>query len=98
LELSRSVIEAALGVAPAHLSYPFGDRAASGAREFALAAELGFKTAVTARAGVVFAEQRRRMTALPRIPVDGAYQRRRYLRVLLSGTGTALWKGLRGTD
>jgi peptidoglycan/xylan/chitin deacetylase (PgdA/CDA1 family) len=98
LELSRSVIEAALGVAPAHLSYPFGDRAASGPREFALAAELGFKTAVTARAGVVFAGQRQRTTALPRIPVDGAYQRRRYLRVLLSGAGTALWKGFRRTD
>src|SRR5207237_6894490 len=93
MELSRSVIEAALGRKPAHLSYPYGDRAACTAREFEIAAELGFKTAVTARPGVVFARDRQCMTALPRIPVDGDYQRMRYLRVLLSGSATALWNG-----
>ncbi len=98
MDLSRSVIEAALGVRPAHLSYPFGDRAASAAREFEIAAELGFKTAVTARPGVLFAAHGQCMTALPRIPVDGNYQRIRYLRVLLSGAVTALWNGFRRVD
>jgi peptidoglycan/xylan/chitin deacetylase (PgdA/CDA1 family) len=98
IELGGSVIEAALTVRPAHLSYPYGDRAACGTRDFELAAELGFKTAVTSRAGVLFARHKQRMTALPRIPVDGEYQRMRYLRVLLSGTGSALWNGLRRTD
>ena len=51
---SRDVIEAALGVRPAHLAYPVGDRTAAGPREFRIAAELGFKTAVTTRPGVVF--------------------------------------------
>jgi peptidoglycan/xylan/chitin deacetylase (PgdA/CDA1 family) len=95
MELGRSVIEAALGVKPAHLSYPYGDRPACAAREFEIAAELGFKTAVTARPGVVFARDRQCMTALPRIPVDGDYQRMRYLRVLLSGAATTLWNGFR---
>jgi peptidoglycan/xylan/chitin deacetylase (PgdA/CDA1 family) len=95
MDLSPSVIEAALGVRPAHLSYPYGDRAASAAREFELAAELGFKTAVTARPGVLFAAHSQCMTALPRIVVDGNYQRMRYLRVLLSGAATALWNGFR---
>jgi peptidoglycan/xylan/chitin deacetylase (PgdA/CDA1 family) len=98
MELGRSVIEAALGVKPAHLSYPFGDRTACAAREFELAAELGFKTAVTARPGVLFARHRQCMMALPRIPVDGDYQRMRYLRVLLSGSATALWNGFRRVD
>jgi peptidoglycan/xylan/chitin deacetylase (PgdA/CDA1 family) len=98
MELSRSVIEAALGRKPAHLSYPYGDRAACAAREFKIAAELGFKTAVTARPGVVFAGDKQCMTALPRIPVDGDYQRMRYLRVLLSGCATALWNGFRRVD
>lgn len=98
MELSGSVIEAALTVRPAHLSYPYGDHAACGTRDFELAAELGFKTAVTSRAGVLFARHRQRMTALPRIPVDGEFQRMRYLRVLLSGIGSALWNGLRRTD
>jgi peptidoglycan/xylan/chitin deacetylase (PgdA/CDA1 family) len=98
MELSRSVIEAALCTKPGHLSYPFGDRAGCGAREFEIAAELGFKTAATARAGVLFAAHKRRLTALPRIPVDGDFQRMRYLRVMLSGAGTALWNGLRAVD
>ena len=98
MELSRSVIEAALGRKPAHLSYPYGDREACAAREFEIAAELGFKTAVTARPGVVFGRDRRCMTALPRIPVDGDYQRMRYLRVLLSGSATALWNGFHRVD
>jgi peptidoglycan/xylan/chitin deacetylase (PgdA/CDA1 family) len=98
MELSRSVIEAALGVKPAHLSYPYGDRAACAAREFEIAAELGFKTAVTARPGIVFAGHTQKMTALPRIAVDGDYQRMRYLRVLLSGSATALWNGFRRVD
>jgi hypothetical protein len=38
------------------------------------------------------------MTALPRIAVDGNYQRMRYLRVLLSGAATALWSGFRRVD
>jgi peptidoglycan/xylan/chitin deacetylase (PgdA/CDA1 family) len=98
MDLSQSVIEAALGERPAHLSYPFGDRAASAAREFELAAELGFKTAVTARPGVVFRQHSQRLTALPRIAVDGNYQRVRYLRVLLSGAGTPLWNGFRRVE
>jgi peptidoglycan/xylan/chitin deacetylase (PgdA/CDA1 family) len=95
MALSRSVIEAALGVAPAHLAFPFGDSAACAAREFELAAELGFKSAATTRAGVLFARYKGRMMTLPRIPVDGEYQRMRYLRVLLSGAGSALWNSLR---
>lgn len=98
MDLSRSVIEAALGIRTAHLSYPFGDREGSAAREFELAAELGFKTAVTTRPGVLFAAHNQCMTALPRIVVDGNYQRIRYLRVLLSGAATALANGFRRVD
>jgi peptidoglycan/xylan/chitin deacetylase (PgdA/CDA1 family) len=98
MDLSRAVIEAALGVRPSHLSYPFGDRAASAAREFELATELGFKTAVTSRPGVLFRRHSQHLTALPRIAVDGNYQRMRYLRVLLSGAATALRNGFRRVD
>ena len=59
LENSRAVIEAALGVRPQHLAYPVGDRPRRGPREFKIAAELGFKTAVTTRPGVIFRGHRR---------------------------------------
>jgi peptidoglycan/xylan/chitin deacetylase (PgdA/CDA1 family) len=98
MDLSRAVIEAALAVKPQHLSYPFGDRSSAGAREFAVAAELGFKTAVTTRPGVLFREHGERMMALPRISLNGDYQRMRYVRVLLSGAATAMWNGFRRLD
>ena len=47
MEMGRSVIAASLGKRPDHLSYPVGDPSAAGPREFRIAAELGFKTAVT---------------------------------------------------
>ncbi len=95
IDLSRSVIEAALAKRPEHLSFPIGDRTSAGPREFAIAAELGFKTAVTTRPGVLFPEHRERLTALPRISLNGEYQRLRYVRVLLSGSATAMWNGFR---
>ena len=95
MDLSRSVIEAALAVRPQHLAYPVGDRTSAGPREFALAAELGFKTAVTTRPGVLFPEHRQHLTALPRISLNGHFQRLRYVRVLLSGSATAMWNGFR---
>jgi peptidoglycan/xylan/chitin deacetylase (PgdA/CDA1 family) len=95
MNLSRSVIEAALMVKPQHLSYPVGDRTSAGAREFKIAAELGFKTAVTTRPGVLFAEHGTHLAALPRISLNGDFQRLRYVRVLLSGSATAMWNGFR---
>ena len=98
MEMSRSVIEASLGMRPDHLSYPVGDRTSAGPREFRIAAELGFKTAVTTRPGVLFPEHREHLTALPRISLNGEYQQLRYVRVLLSGAATAMWNGFRRVD
>ena len=98
IDLSRSVIEAALSVKPQHLSYPFGDRSSTGTREFEIAAELSFKTAVTTRPGVLFPEHSEHLMALPRISLNGDFQRIRYVRVLLSGAATAMWNGFRRLD
>jgi len=95
LENSRAVIEAATGVRPQHLAYPVGDNTAAGPREFNIAAELGFKTAVTTRPGVLFHGHRNHLMALPRISVNGEFQRMRYLRVLMSGSATAMWNRFR---
>jgi peptidoglycan/xylan/chitin deacetylase (PgdA/CDA1 family) len=95
MEMSRSVIEASLGRRPDHLSYPVGDPTSAGPREFRIASELGFKTAVTTRPGVIFPEHRDHLTALPRISLNGEHQQLRYVRVLLSGAATAVWNGFR---
>jgi peptidoglycan/xylan/chitin deacetylase (PgdA/CDA1 family) len=98
MDLSRTVIESALGARPAHLSYPYGDAGSAGPREFAIAAQLGFKTGVTTRPGMLFRAHAKRLTALPRISLNGEYQQLRYVRVLLSGTATAMWNGFRKSE
>ena len=95
MEMSRSVLQAALGKRPEHLAYPVGDPTSAGPREFRIAAELGFKTAVTTRPGVLFKAHRDHLTALPRISINGDFQRQRYLDVLMSGAATAMWNGFR---
>jgi peptidoglycan/xylan/chitin deacetylase (PgdA/CDA1 family) len=87
MKRSAEVIEAALGKKPEHFAYPYGD---ASRREFEIAAELGFKTAVTTRAGVLVPRHRDHLTALPRISVNGAFQALRYLDVLISGVPFAL--------
>ena len=95
MDMSRSVIEAALGKRPQHLAYPVGDPTSAGAREFRIAADLGFKTAVTTRPGVLFKAHGEHLTALPRLSVNGEFQRQRYVKVLMSGAGTAFWNRFR---
>ena len=95
---SRAAITAALGRQPEHLAYPVGDPVAAGPREFAAAADLGFRTAVTTRPGVLFSEHRDHLTALPRLSVNGDFQQLRHMSVLLSGAATAMWNGFRRVD
>jgi peptidoglycan/xylan/chitin deacetylase (PgdA/CDA1 family) len=91
-EMQRSVevIQAALGRRPEHFAYPYGDASAAGPREFALAAGLGFKTAVTTRPGVLLPSHKGRLTSLPRISLNGHFQAVRYVDVLLSGVPFAI--------
>jgi len=98
MALSRARIEGALERPVLHLAYPYGDRIAAGAREFALARAAGFKTAVTTRPGMVFRETADHLTALPRVSLNGNYQDVRILPVLTSGAATAMWNGFRRVD
>jgi peptidoglycan/xylan/chitin deacetylase (PgdA/CDA1 family) len=94
----RARIEEALQRPVVHLAYPYGDRTAAGAREFALARAAGFKTAVTTRPGMLFPESADHLTALPRVSLNGNYQDTRIFPVLTSGAATAMWNGFRRID
>jgi peptidoglycan/xylan/chitin deacetylase (PgdA/CDA1 family) len=98
IETSRARIEAALQRPVLHLAYPYGDRAAAGPREFAIARAAGFKTAVTTRPGMLFAESADHLTALQRVSLNGNYQDERIIPVLTSGAATAMWNGFRRID
>jgi peptidoglycan/xylan/chitin deacetylase (PgdA/CDA1 family) len=95
---SRERIEAELQKPALHFAYPYGYRSAAAAREFALARDLGFSTAVTTRPGMIFPENAAHMMALPRISLNGNYQTARFLSVLTSGAATAMWNGFRRVD
>jgi peptidoglycan/xylan/chitin deacetylase (PgdA/CDA1 family) len=95
---SRARIEAALQQPVLHLAYPYGDRVAAGQREFKLAQAAGFKTAVTTRPGMVFAESADHLMALQRVSLNGNYQEARIIPVLTSGAATAVWNGFRRID
>ena len=82
MAISRERIEGALQRPVIHLAYPYGDKIAAGAREFALAQAAGFKTAVTTRPGMIFPENAKHLTALPRVSLNGNYQDERILPVL----------------
>jgi peptidoglycan/xylan/chitin deacetylase (PgdA/CDA1 family) len=98
MAIGRARIEGILQRPVVHLAYPYGDRIAAGAREFALARAAGFKTAVTTRPGMIFPENADHLTALPRVSLNGNYQDTRILPVLTSGAATALWNGFRRVD
>lgn len=95
---SRSAIEAALGTKPADFAYPVGDHTSAGLRDFALAIEAGYELAVTTRPGVIFPEHREHMTALPRVSLNGNFQKIRHVDVLRSGVPFSLPSCFRRLD
>ncbi|MBX3575566.1 MAG: polysaccharide deacetylase family protein [Rhizobiaceae bacterium] len=84
------ILEIETGVKPKHLAFPYGYPAAVGSREVALAAEAGFVSAVTTRHGVLRPEHKDHLHALPRISINGRYQRVGHVRTMLSGVTTPL--------
>lgn len=88
---SGRVIAARLGRPVRHFAYPVGDPSSAGAREFRLAQEAGYATAVTTRPGHVFPAHAGHLLALPRVSVNGLHQTEAALRALLSGVPFLLW-------
>ncbi|HSP23649.1 MAG TPA: polysaccharide deacetylase family protein [Saliniramus sp.] len=91
LTASREQIEDRLKCAVRHLAYPVGDPTSAGPRDFGIAREAGYETAVTTRPGHVFQAHRDHMHALPRVSVNGLHQNRATMRSLLSGVPFLAW-------
>ena len=78
-------VEHELGRHCRHFAYPYGDTGSAGPREFEIARKLGLRTAVTTQKGLIGADVRDRLTALPRLSLNGDFQDERLVQVLLSG-------------
>ena len=84
-EIERGTADVAriLGERPTVFAYPYGSQSSAGVREFAAAR--GFGLAVTTVPGTVTVADRSRLTALPRISVNGLFQNPRWVEILMSG-------------
>jgi peptidoglycan/xylan/chitin deacetylase (PgdA/CDA1 family) len=85
MSMGQAVAQAALHRDVPHFAYPFGDRVSFNRQHVMLAREAGFASAVTALPGMVLAEGRSNLHALPRIAWDGRQRSLRAMRVMLSG-------------
>lgn len=82
---SADWLEGLTGKRPAAIAYPYGSRDAVGEREFSAARDLGFVIGVTTQPGMLTGADLSRPTALPRVSLNGYYQKARYVDALASG-------------
>jgi peptidoglycan/xylan/chitin deacetylase (PgdA/CDA1 family) len=82
---SADILLAQFGERPVHFSYPLGGPLSAGQREFDLAREIGFRTAVTTRPGGLYPHHATSPHALPRVSLNGYFQSRRYVDVFATG-------------
>ncbi len=95
---SKVRLEDELGGPVRTFAYPYGDAGSAGPRDFALAEKAGFNVAVTTRKGLIYPEHADHLMALPRVSLNGFYQKIRYVDVLLSGAPFVLFNGLKRLD
>ncbi|HVK91561.1 MAG TPA: polysaccharide deacetylase family protein, partial [Mycoplana sp.] len=85
MQASAERLECITGNRPVAFAYPYGSGPTVTPREHRLAAELGFEVAVTTAPGTLNAGSFASPTALPRISLNGLYQKRKYVSALASG-------------
>jgi peptidoglycan/xylan/chitin deacetylase (PgdA/CDA1 family) len=91
----RRELQERLGREIRHLAYPFGGRNAVGLREFEIARECGFATALTTRCGNLFPGHRGQPHALPRLFLSGNYAVGQLLPKMESGLSSIRENGFR---
>ncbi|MDF0495676.1 polysaccharide deacetylase family protein [Bradyrhizobium yuanmingense] len=89
MTMGKAVAESAFQREIRHFAYPFGDRASFRRSHVVMAEQAGFASAASTIPGIVEAEGRTNLRALPRISWDGRVRSLRMLRVLVSGAAFA---------
>ncbi|MEQ1953070.1 polysaccharide deacetylase family protein [Mesorhizobium yinganensis] len=86
-ELTGSIdaVENNVGYRPNAFAYPYGYPSAVGDREIKAAAEAGLSIAVTTQPGVLAPSNLDRPTAFHRVSLNGLFQKKRYVKALISG-------------
>lgn len=98
-DLLREYVESAdyvagiTGTRPATFAYPYGDARSATVRTAGYAEWVGFKLSVTTRPGTLSPASMASPQLLPRISLNGLYQKRRYVEALASGLPSRLAGG-----
>lgn len=85
MQASADYVEAIIGKRPQSFAYPYGTREAVTRRQAEIARDFGFSLAVTTQPGVVTQRSLETVTYLPRLSLNGLYQKPRYVSGLASG-------------
>ncbi|KQV68170.1 polysaccharide deacetylase family protein [Rhizobium sp. Root1220] len=85
MEVSCDYVAAISGNRPQSFAYPYGTREAVTQRQAMIARDFGFAIAVTTQPGVVTQRSLDNATYLPRLSINGLYQKARYVSGLASG-------------
>ncbi|RCS25346.1 polysaccharide deacetylase [Phyllobacterium salinisoli] len=85
IEASATAVERYVGRSPRSFSYPYGGPIAAGEREGRAAADAGFGVAVTTQPAVLGPASLAQPTLLPRVSLNGHFQKKRYVEALISG-------------
>lgn len=82
---SMAAVATMTGTAANAFAYTYGDARSVSPRERQFLRELGIRIGVTTRPGTITTDMVNDMTALPRVSLNGLYQKERYVRALASG-------------
>lgn len=85
IEESTRRVEAYVGQRPQSFSYPYGWVRALGEREAKAVLDAGFSVAVTTQAGVFGPHSLEKPAQLPRVSLNGRFQKKRFVKALISG-------------
>ena len=93
--MSAQIIKQNTGIHCEYFCYPYGSVGEVGLREFDLVKDAGYKAAVTTQKSMIYAEHKEHLYSLPRVSLNGDYQKIRYLKTYLTGLPFLLWNGLK---
>jgi peptidoglycan/xylan/chitin deacetylase (PgdA/CDA1 family) len=90
LQISVSAVEKYTARPPKAFAYPYGLPYAVGDREINAVRTAGFSVAVTTQPGVLRTRSLEKLASLNRVSLNGNFQKRRYVKALISGIPFAL--------
>jgi peptidoglycan/xylan/chitin deacetylase (PgdA/CDA1 family) len=82
---STESVQRYAGYRPRSFAYPYGWKAAVGEREIRAVSAAGFDVGVTTQPGVLQQTGAMPAAAIPRISLNGYFQKKRYIKALVSG-------------